>query len=122
MKIKYSKNNEPFAFGGIYNDWVNKDTGEIINTFSIITTEANPLLAKIHNVKLRMPLILPKEVEKDWLNQNLVEKEIQELMKPLEETQLSAHTISKLITNRNENPDKEEIQHHFEYPELAMFD
>ncbi len=118
----HSKNNEPFAFGGIYNDWVNKDTGEIINTFSIITTEANPLLAKIHNVKLRMPLILPKEVEKDWLNMNLIEKEIQELMKPLEETQLDAHTISKLITNRNENPDKAEIQRHIDYPELAMFD
>ena len=30
------KNKEAFAFGAIYNDWVNKDTGEIINTFSKI--------------------------------------------------------------------------------------
>lgn len=116
------KNNEPFAFGGIYNDWVNKDTGEIINAFSIITTPANPLLAKIHNVKLRMPFILPKELEKDWLRSDLNEKDIAELMKPFDDNQMDAHTISKLITNRNENPDKAEVQHPFEYPELAMFD
>jgi putative SOS response-associated peptidase YedK len=125
-KLKYPyfiqlKNKEAFAFGGIYNDWVNKDTGEIINTFSIITTEANPLLAKIHNVKLRMPLILPKEIERDWLNPNLSENEIIELMKPFDENEMEAHTISKLLTNRNENPDKSEVQEPFEYPELALF-
>lgn len=118
----HTKDNEPFAFGGIYNDWVNKETGEIINTFSIITTEANPLMAKIHNVKLRMPFILPKAVENDWLNQNLNENQINELMKPNNETPLFAHTISKLITNKNENPDTEKVQGYFEYPELAMFD
>lgn len=126
-KLKYPyfiqlKNKEAFAFGGIYNDWVNKETGEIINSFSIITTPANPLMAKIHNVKLRMPLILPKEIEKDWLNLNLNEKEIIELMKPLDETKMEGYSISKLITNRNKNPDKPEIQHQFEYPELAMYD
>ena len=118
----HTKDNEPFAFGGIYNDWVNKETGEIINSFSIITTSANPLMEKIHNVKLRMPLMLPKEIEKNWLNPNLNENEITELMKPFDETQMEGYTISKLITNRNENPDKPEIQQPFEYPELAMFD
>lgn len=118
----HTKDNEPFAFSGIYNDWVNKDNGEIINTFSIITTEANPLMAKIHNVKLCMPLILPKEIEQDWLNPNLNENQIKELMKPLDENRLEAHTISKLITNRNDNPDKIEVQIPSEYPELAMFD
>lgn len=126
-KLKYPyfiqlKSKEAFAFGGIYNDWVNKDTGEIINSFSIITTPANPLMAKIHNIKQRMPLILLKEIEKDWLNLNLNEKEISEIMKPFDENQMEAYTISKLITNRNENPDKLEIQQSFEYPELAMFD
>lgn len=126
-KLKYPyfiqlKNKEAFAFGGIYNDWVNKETGEVINSFSIITTPANPLMEKIHNVKLRMPLILPKEVEKDWLNSNLKDNEVAELMKPLDETKMEAYSISKLITNRNENPDKPEIQYPFEYPELAMFD
>ena len=69
-----------------------------------------------------MPLILPREIEKDWLNPNLSEKQITELMKPFAESEMEAHTISKLITNRNENPDKPEVQEAFEYPELAMFD
>jgi putative SOS response-associated peptidase YedK len=116
------KDNDAFAFGGIYNDWVNKETGEIINTVSIITTEANPLMAKIHNSKLRMPLILPKEKERDWINPNLKHEEISDLMKPFDENQMEAYTISKLITSRAENPDIEEVQAPFEYPEMAMFD
>lgn len=50
-------------FAGLWNDWTDKATGEIINTFSIVTTPGNPMMAKIHNnPKLegpRMPLILP---------------------------------------------------------------
>jgi len=61
-------NNELFAFGGIYSEWVDKSTGEIINSYSIITTTANELMSKIHNTKKRMPVILTKENEYDWLN------------------------------------------------------
>lgn len=43
-------------------------------------------------------------------------------MKPFADNEMEAHTISILITNRNENPDKSEVQQPFEYPELAMFD
>lgn len=57
-----------FAFGGIYSEWTNKSTGEIINSYSIVTTAANELMSEIHNTKKRMPVILTKENEKDWLN------------------------------------------------------
>lgn len=60
-------NEELFAFAGIYSHWVNTNTGEIINTYSIITTEANPLMAEIHNTKKRMPVILKREDEQKWL-------------------------------------------------------
>lgn len=43
-------------------------------------------------------------------------------MQPLPEGQLAAHTISKLITNKNKNPDTVEVQLQFEYPELEFFD
>ena len=56
-----------FAFAGIWSEWQNKSTGEIINSYSIITTEANELMAEIHNSKKRMPVILTKKNEKDWL-------------------------------------------------------
>ena len=43
-------------------------------------------------------------------------------MKPLAEGELEAHTISKLITNKNKNPDAVDVQMQFEYPELEFMD
>ena len=116
------KNAEVFAMGGIYNDWLNKETGKIESTFSVITTPANAIMSKIHNEKLRMPFILPNGLERHWLNANLNDNEIIELMQPLPDGQLMTHTISKLITNKNKNPDTAEVQLQFEYPELEFFD
>jgi putative SOS response-associated peptidase YedK len=116
------KDQDVFAIGGIFNDWVNRQTGQQTHTFSIITTPANALMSTIHNDKQRMPFILPKGTERDWLNTNLTENEIADLMKPLPEGELKAHTISKLITNRNKNPDTSEVQLAFEYPELEFMD
>lgn len=83
------KNETIFSLAGIYDEWVNKETGEIINTFSIITTAANPLMAKIHNVKLRMPLILPHQTARHWLSEELNEAAIKNLMQPLDVAPLS---------------------------------
>lgn len=119
--IQY-KDSEVFAMGGIFNDWINRETGKTEHTFSIITTPANALMSKIHNEKLRMPFILQKGFEHHWLNTNLIEAEISDMMQPLPDDQLKAHPISKLITNKNKNPDSPEVQLQFEYPELDMFD
>ncbi len=117
----YLKNKEPFALAGIYNDWLNIKTGEIINSFSIITTHANPLMIKIHNSKMRMPLILAEENEKEWINPNLKNDELINLIKPFNDEFMDAYTISRFI-NKSEKNHYEEIQKPFEYPELAMFD
>ena len=61
------KEDEPFAFAGLYTNWVDKNTGEIRNTYTIVTTEANALMSEIHNNKKRMPIILTPEREKLWL-------------------------------------------------------
>jgi len=117
----FLKNREPFALAGIYNDWLNIQTGEIINSFSIITTQANPLMIKIHNSKMRMPLILEKEVENHWIDPNLKQDELINLIKPFDERFMEAYTISKLI-NANPKENNQDIQKPYEYPELAMFD
>lgn len=70
VKNKYEigiGNEDLFAFAGIYSQWKDTTTGIIRNTYSIITTEANPLMAEIHNTKKRMPVILKPEDEKRWL-------------------------------------------------------
>jgi len=62
-----------YCYAGIYDEWVNKDTGEIINSYAIVTTEANELMAEIHRKK-RMPIILKQEDESNWLNGSDIEQ------------------------------------------------
>ena len=61
---------EAFAFAGLWNEWTDKATGEIIKTYTILTTEANQLMQEIHNSQKRMPVILPKNNEMEWLAGN----------------------------------------------------
>lgn len=70
QKTKYElffENEKIFSFAGLYNEWIDKQTGEIIPTYTIITMEANKLMEEIHNSKKRMPVILIPEFEKKWL-------------------------------------------------------
>jgi putative SOS response-associated peptidase YedK len=69
-KTKYEigiGNDELYAYAGLYSQWTDKVTGEMKDTYTIVTTEANPLMAEIHNIKKRMPIILKPEDEKKWL-------------------------------------------------------
>lgn len=60
-------NKEIFAFAGLWSNWINPSTGEIVNTYTILTTQANELMSKIHNVKKRMPIIVSQKHEQNWL-------------------------------------------------------
>lgn len=76
-KIKYEigiENNDLFSFAGLYSEWKNEISNEIIYTYSIITTKANTIMAIIHNTKKRMPVILKKEDEQNWLQLAPIEK------------------------------------------------
>ena len=79
-------NNETvFCFAGLYNysPLPNKETGELIGTFAIITRPANTLMKTIHNGGPnagRMPLILSKELAKKWLKKDLAEEEIRHIL------------------------------------------
>ena len=59
---------ELFAFAGLYSQWVDTSTGEIRNTYTLLTTEANALMSEIHNTKKRMPVVLQREDENKWLD------------------------------------------------------
>jgi putative SOS response-associated peptidase YedK len=112
------KNQSVFAMGGIYESWVNEETGEIIDSCSIVTTPANELMSEIHNVKLRMPLIFSKEKMMDWINPEIEKEKITELMKPFRDEEMEARTISKLITSRKKDSNVEEVKKEFQYAEL----
>lgn len=58
---------EIFAFAGLYGSWKNTETNELVNSYSILTTDANELMSTIHNNKKRMPVLLKAEDQKNWL-------------------------------------------------------
>lgn len=117
------KDDEVFVFGGIWSTWTNKETGEIINTYSVITTEANEFVGNIHNTKKRMPLILAPEDAFKWIDKNLIEEEIRTLMKPFDATKMKAHTVQKFIPKQPDKTKGSEIIAYYYYPELVdLFD
>ena len=54
-----------FGFAGLWERWKPAEGGEPVETFTIVTTDANSAVAGIHD---RMPVILPKEAEETWLH------------------------------------------------------
>ncbi|PKA97800.1 putative SOS response-associated peptidase YedK [Flavobacteriaceae bacterium MAR_2009_75] len=122
----YRKDGEPFAMAGLWGEWTDKETGEVLNTFSIVTTEANPMMAKIHNnPKLpepRMPVILPEELEDKWLEEyddELIKEAIQVLLEPYPEEGMTSHTVDKL-RGKAYKGNIEEIDDKVIYPELQQ--
>ncbi len=112
-----------FSLAGLWSLWTDKSTGEMRETYTVLTTRANPLLEKIHNSKKRMPVVLAREYEKDWLNPNLTKEDVLALCEPINDDALGAYTISKLITDRKaDNKDVPGVCKKFEYPELALLD
>jgi putative SOS response-associated peptidase YedK len=81
---------------GIFNPWLDQSTGEMVNSFSILTTAANPLMEKIHNNKKRMPVILPEEYAEKWIQSDLSVNSIQSLATyQFTDDAMMAHTIRK---------------------------
>ena len=93
-----------FYIAGVWNTWTNHQTGELKNSFGIITTEANEMMRKIHNVKNRMPTIFNDDLANSWVNENLNEKQITEIASTQFDTnKMSAHTVAKNFQHSN-NP------------------
>jgi len=96
----YGKNEDILALAGLYSDWMNKEKGEVISTFTIITTDANEMMAEIHNSKKRMPVILDRNDEKDWINPDSSQSALAGMLKPCSQDILKAHTIGPLVNDR----------------------
>lgn len=84
-----------FVFGGIYGKFTDRATGEIINTYAIITTPANEMMELVHNTKKRMPLIIEPENALKWLDPDLSDIEIKSFLKPYDSDKLKATPIKK---------------------------
>jgi putative SOS response-associated peptidase YedK len=105
----YHTENEILSIAGIYDEWIESDTGEVFSTFSIVTTGANDLMAHIHNSGKRMPVILNKTSETRWIDLATSETEALSLLNPSPSEILKAHTISPLINDRAANRNTPEV-------------
>lgn len=113
------RSHEPFAMAGLWDCWENPVTSEVLRTYTVITTKANPLMEQIHNKKKRMPVILAKEHERTWISQLLTKQDAEALLVPFDERLMEAFTISRLITSKQRNQNVPAVSQPFCYPELA---
>ena len=94
-----------FSMAGIYDSWLDKSTGEIVKTFSIITTDTNPLTDYIHNTKHRMPAILSLSDEEKWLDPKLDKSEIEKLLQPFPVELMDAYVIENdFLKKKTDDP------------------
>jgi putative SOS response-associated peptidase YedK len=107
-----------FSIAGLYSRWVDRSSDERYYSYTVLTTEANAMMSTIHNSKKRMPVILPREYEKDWLNKNLTKDDVLALCQPIDDKQMDAHTISKKITSKTEETNVPEVLDVKDYEEL----
>ena len=106
---------EIFSLAGIW-DSCTLQGGVTTNTFSVVTTRANELMAEIHNTKKRMPVILPATAERLWLKEGITGEAQASLMEPVSAEMLEAHTISPLITNIRADRNRPELIMPYNYP------
>lgn len=104
-KIPYRvtlKNKELFSFAGLWDTWKGENE-ELIESFTIITTEANSLVSELHD---RMPLILNREDEELWLNTVVQEPaKLKTLMHTYPAEKMQIYPVSSAVNSwKNDTP------------------
>jgi putative SOS response-associated peptidase YedK len=90
------KNEELFSFAGLWDEWIDRTSGEVLHTYAIITTEANEMVKPIHD---RMPVILSKEGEELWLDEHESQDDLLSLLKPYTADEMKAYAVSPLVNS-----------------------
>ncbi len=88
-----AKSKELISLAGLWERW-GKGTEQPLETFTILTTEPNTLVAELHN---RMPVIIPPQSFGAWLDPLTGEDHLQQLLKPYPEDQLYYYPVSRLV-------------------------
>jgi putative SOS response-associated peptidase YedK len=119
------KDGSPMAVAGLWEEWADKETGEIFETCTIVTTTGNELLSRIHNndkaeMGPRMPVILTKEEQDLWLSDCKTPEDVEKLralIKPCPDGLLQAHTVGRLV-GKNAVGNKPEVRDPVIYDDL----
>ena len=87
----------PFTFAGLWERW-HPEGAEPIDTYTIITTEANELMVPIHN---RMPVIVPPDRYRDWLEGETPAS----MLKPYKAVEMEAVPVSRAVNSPKNDSD-----------------
>ena len=101
----YPRETDILSMAGLWDTSVNLVTGEVNLTFTILTTEANDFMGKIHNTKKRMPLFLNSDNQiSEWLSNC---SNISHIIKSSQQTLLLAHEVNKnlLLSSQSNVPE-----------------
>jgi putative SOS response-associated peptidase YedK len=73
----FRTDDEPFTVAGIWESWTDRETGEIVKSFSMLTINADghPIMGRFHRPadEKRSLVIVPPELRNDWLNASAAE-------------------------------------------------
>jgi len=97
------KDGAPFGIAGIWENWQDPASGEWIRTFAVITTDANEMVAEIHD---RMPAILAPGAYEHWLSD---EPDPRTLMRPFPAELMRIWPVSTRV-NKPANDDPSIIE------------
>ena len=96
------KSGEPFTFAGLWDSWKQPD-GNLLCTYTIITTAPNDMLRPIHN---RMPVMLSNDDALKWLAVGNELAHALALLKPYPPGEMEGYDVSPLVSNpRNDLPE-----------------
>lgn len=93
-----------FAMGGIWELSTDDRTGESVLSYSILTTQANPLMAEIHNTKKRMPVIIAPDDYQQWLEAPA--EDARKYLTPYPADKMSAYKVNTYVNNPNNNDER----------------
>jgi putative SOS response-associated peptidase YedK len=94
------KDEEPFAFAGLWEAWKDQGDGSWLQSYSIITTTPNELTAHVHN---RMPVILEPKDYNRWLERVNNERPPVDLLRPFPADGMKAQEANKDVANVKNN-------------------
>ena len=96
-------NADGFAVAGLYENWPGRNGAEPVESYTIITTDANELTARLHD---RMPVILAGKDHAAWLDPNNERTgTLQALLKPYPSGEMHAYPVSTRVNNpKNDDP------------------
>ena len=91
----------PFALAGIWDEWCDPSSGELLRSFAVLTTVSNPLTQAIGHH--RAPVILDPDREREWLDPDTPLGDITTMLRTWDAKRFNAYPISPAIRDPRRN-------------------